>query len=95
MERLEIKSRVDTKLDEWKRTLDIMRAKVDASEDDATAKYQEQVVALEKQHHELKAKAADVWDSAEDKWDAAAQDVERALDEWEQRAASARDSLLK
>ena len=95
MQRLEIKSRVDAKLGEWKRHLDAMRVKVDESEDDATAEYNDRVAALEKEHAELIARASRALDPANEKADTDAEVMEKALDEWAKRAAKTRDDLLK
>jgi hypothetical protein len=98
MERLEIKSRVDAKLDEWKRHLDVMRIKVDASEGDAKATYHEQVAELAKEHEELRLRAAQAWAEAAErdaKWDAVVEGIEKSLDEWEKGAARTRDDILK
>lgn len=98
MERHEIKSRVDAKLDAWKRNLDAMRVKVDASEGDEKAAYREQVTALQKQHEELRIKAAQAWESAADtdeKWDSVVANIEQTLDEWTKGAARTRDDVLK
>lgn len=95
MQRLEIKSRVDAKLDEWKRHLDTMRVKVDESEGDAATTYREQVVALEKEHEQLRAEAARIWHSADHGSDADAEAVATALDAWVERAAKTRDHLMK
>jgi hypothetical protein len=98
MERHQIKSRVDAKLDAWKRDLDAMRVEVDTSEGDEKAVYREQVAALEKQHEEFRIKAAQAWESAVDddeKWDSVVEDVEQSLDEWTKGAARTRDDVLK
>jgi len=98
MERHQIKSRVDAKLDAWKRDLDAMRVEVDTSEGDEKAVYREQVAALEKQHEEFRTKAAQAWESAVDddeKWDSVVEDVEQSLDEWTKGAARTRDDVLK
>lgn len=98
MERLEIKSRVDAKLDEWKRHLDAMRVKVDESEYDAKVEYRERVADLAREHQELRLKAAQAWmETAEGdaRFDATVDDIEQALDEWEKRAVRTRDDVLK
>ena len=97
MERHEIKSRVDAKLDAWKRNLDAMRVKVDASEVDQKAAYREQVIVLQKQHEELRMRAAQAWESAADgdaEWDSVVDDIEKTLDEWTKGAARTRDDVL-
>lgn len=95
MQRLEIKSRVDAKLAEWKRHLDVMQVKVDESEGDAVTTYQEQVAALENEHEELRAEAARIWHAADHDPDVEAEAVEKALDEWAKRATRTRDHLMK
>jgi len=95
MQRLEIKSRVDAKLAEWKRHLDVMRVKLDESEGDAVTTYQEQVAALENEHEELRAEAARIWHAADHDPDVEAEAVEKALDEWAKRATRTRDHLMK
>lgn len=98
MERHEIKSRVDAKLDAWKRNLDVMRVKVDASEGDEKTAYHQRVAELEKQHEELRMKAAQAWESAaetDEKWDSVVEDIEKALDEWTKGAARTRDDVLQ
>jgi nucleotide-binding universal stress UspA family protein len=98
MERHEIKSRVDAKLDAQKRDLDAMRVKVDASEGDEQAAYREHVTALGKQHEELRIRAAEAWQSADDgdpEWDTVVDDIEKTLDEWTKGAARTRDDVLK
>ena len=85
MEWREIKSRVDAKLDARKRSLDAMRVKVEASEGDERSAYREEVAALEKQHKELKTRAAQAWEAAarsDARWDSEVEDIERTLDEW-------------
>lgn len=98
MERLEIKSRVDAKLDAWKSDLDAMRVRVDASELDAKADYNERIAELAKDHEALRLRAAQAWmEEAEGEahMDAVAGDIEKALDEWEKRAVRTRDDVLK
>ncbi len=97
MERHEIKSRVDAKLDNWKRDLNQMRVKVDASEGDEKAAYRDHVIALQRQHEDLQVRAAKAWETADDgdaEWDSVVDDIEKALDEWEKGAARTRDDVL-
>ena len=94
MERYEIKSRVDAKLAEGKRTLDHMRAKVNASEHDATATYHERVTELAHEHSELEVKASQAFESADDAFDRVVDSIECALDEWAERASRVRDDIL-
>ena len=97
MERHEIKSRVDAKLDARKRSLDAMRVKVDASEGDEQDAYRGHVTALEKQHEELRDRAARAWEAADDgdaEWDSVVDDIEKTLDEWAKGAARTRDDAL-
>ena len=97
MERHEIKSRVDAKLDAWKRNLDAMRVKVDSSEGDEKAAHREHVIALQKQHEELRIRAAQAWESADDgeaEWDSVVDDIEKTLDKWTKGAARTRDDVL-
>ena len=97
MERHEIKSRVDAKLDAWKRSLDTMRVKLEASEGDKEAAYREQVAALAKQHAELRSEAARAWESAADdeRWSSTVGEIERKLDEWAAKATTVRNDVLK
>lgn len=97
MERHEIKSRLDAKLDAWKRNLDSMRVKVDTSEGDEKAAYRDQVTALEKEHEELRLKVERAWESAADKADrdSALEDAEKSLDEWVKFTAKTRDAVEK
>jgi hypothetical protein len=97
MERHEIKSRVDAKLDAGKRSLDAMRVKVDASEGHDRAAYREHVSALEKQHEELRVRANKAWESADvgaPEWDSVVDDIEKSLDEWTKGAARGRDDSV-
>jgi hypothetical protein len=97
MERHEIKSRVDAKLDARKRSLDAMRVKVDASEGDERAAYREHVTALEKQHEELRVRAAQAWEAADagdPEWDSVVDDIEKTLDQWTKGEARTRDDAL-
>lgn len=98
MERHEIKSRVDAKLGKWKRDLNAMRVKVDASEGDSKEAYHEQVAALEKRHEELRVQAAEAWESAaadDARFDTVVEGIEKSLDEWEKGATRIRDDVLK
>lgn len=97
MERHEIKSRVDAKLDGWKRDLNAMRIKVEASEGDSKAAYHAQVVTLEKEHEALRLKANEAFEAstaADDRWDTVIDEIEQALDDWEKGATRTRDDLL-
>ena len=98
MQRLEIKSRVDAKLDAWKRDLDSMRVKVEESEIEAKEAHTERIAELAQEHEALRLRAAQAWmEEAEGdaKWDAVADDIEKALDDWEKRAVRTRDDVLK
>jgi hypothetical protein len=55
------------------------------------------VTALEKQHEELRLRAAQAWESAADgdpEWDSVVDDIEKTLDEWTKGAARTRDDAL-
>ncbi len=95
MQKHEVKARVDGQMDEWKRNLDVMKAKADAASGDTKVTYSEKVAALQKQYDELKVKAAASWDTADDKWDEAAKGLEAAWDDWTDRAAKALDDFNK
>lgn len=97
MERHEIKSRVDAKLDGWKRDLNAMRVRVDASEGDSKAAYRAQVAALEKEHEALRSKAAQAFEAStadDERWETVVDEIEKALDDWEKGATRTRDDLL-
>lgn len=86
MQRLEIKSRVDAKLDAWKRDLDTMRVKVDESEDEAKVAYNERVADLAREHEGLRLKVARMWEAPDDDFDTGpAEDFEKMLDDWVKR----------
>jgi hypothetical protein len=95
MQKHEFKARVDGQMDEWKRNLDVMKTKADASTGDGKVAYEEHVAALQKQYDDLKVKAAAAWDAADDKWDDVARDLGSAWDEWTDRAAEAWDEHAK
>jgi hypothetical protein len=95
MQKHELKARVDGQMDEWKRNLDVMKAKADAAQGDTKVTYSQQVAGLQKQYDELKIKAAASWDTADDKWDEGSKDLETAWDDWTDRAAKALDDFNK
>ena len=95
MQKHEFKARVDGQMDEWKRNLDVMKAKADSTTGDSKVAYTEQVSTLQKQYDELKIKAAGAWDAADDKWDETSRGLAGAWDDWTDRAAKAWDDSKK
>jgi len=93
MDKHEFKARVESQMDEWKRKLDVMKAKAEAANGDAKVKYAEKVEELQKQYDDLRIKSARVWDAADDKWDKVSDDFEETWDEWTDRAGKAWDDL--
>jgi hypothetical protein len=91
VERHEIKARIDAKADEWKRSLDVMRAKAGTASGETRLKQQEAVSRLQEQFDELKIQSAKAWDKADDTWQAAERDLNQKWSEWELRAKSARN----
>jgi|PersoiStandDraft_1058852.scaffolds.fasta_scaffold345876_1 hypothetical protein len=83
MERHEIKALVDARMEEGKRTLDTMKARLDATTGEAAADYRERVAQLKREHDELKARAARSLEVADEAFDAACKDLELAMDEWD------------
>ncbi len=95
MKKHEFKARVDGQMDEWKRNLDVMKAKAESSSGETKVAYTERVVGLQKQYDELKVKAAAAWDTADDKWDETSKGLGSAWDDWTDRAAKTWDDLKK
>lgn len=95
MDKHELKARVDGQMNEWRRNLDVMKAKADATTGDTKVTYTERVAGLQKQYDELKTKAAASWDTADDRWEEASRGLETAWDDWTDRAAKAWDDLKK
>jgi len=95
MQKQELKARVDAQIDEGKRSLDVMKAKAEASTGDAKVKHAELVSGLQKQYDELKIKAAAAWDGADDTWDDVSRDITKGWDEWTDRAAKGWDDHKK
>jgi hypothetical protein len=93
MQKHEFKARVDGQMDEWKRNLDVMKAKSESASGDAKVAYAEQVSGLQKQYNDLRIKAAGAWDAADDKWDEVSKDLGDAWDGWTDRATKAWDEL--
>lgn len=94
MDKHELKARIDSQTDEWKRNLDVMKAKADAAPADAKVRYREIVAKLQEQFDEFKIQAAKALDVADDKWDSAARDLELKWDEWELKAKKAWNELV-
>lgn len=95
MQKHEFKARVDGQMNEWKRNLDVMKAKADSASGDSKVAYTERVAGLQKQYDELETKAAASWDTADDKWDEVSKGLEIAWGDWTDRAARAWDDLKK
>jgi len=95
MQKQELKARVDAQMDEGKRSLDVMKAKAEASTGDVKVKHAETVAGLQKQYDELKIKAAGAWDSADDTWDDVSKDIAKGWDDWTDRAAKSWDDHKK
>lgn len=95
MDRHEIKARIDAQTDEWNNKIATMKAKADAATGDAKVGYQETVGDLQKQLNDLKVKAAAAWDTADDRFESVGKDLELAWSEWELRAKTALNDLMK
>lgn len=89
MDRHETKARTEALIDEWKRNLDTMKAKAEASTGDAKVGYREAVADLQKQLDGLKIQAAHSWDVADDSWDVTWKELDLKWQEWEVRAKRA------
>ena len=95
VQRHEIKARIDAKAEEWKRSLDVMKAKAGTASGESKVRRQETVSRLQEQFDELKIQSAKAWDVADDTWQAAERDLNQKWSEWELRAQSARNDLTK
>jgi hypothetical protein len=95
MDKHELKARTDARTDEWRRNLDIMKAKAAAATGDAKVKYTQSVAQLQTQFDEFKVEAAKAWDSADSTWDKTSADLQRTWADWELRAKSAWNELSK
>lgn len=95
MDKHETKARVEAQMNEWKRNLDTMKAKVEASGGDVKVKHAETVGHLQQQLDEMKIKAAVAWDSADDTWDSKAKDLDHTWQDWQGRAKAAWVDLSK
>lgn len=95
MDKHEMKARFETQMDEWKRNLEIMKAKAEASTGDAKVALLEAVAERQKEFDELKIQAAKAWDAADDSWDSASRDLELKWDEWQLRAKKAWNEFQK
>ena len=93
MDRHEMKARFEVQIDEWKRNLEIMKAKAEASTGDAKVEYLKVVSDAQKQFDDLKVQAAKTWDVADDMWDSTSKDLELKWEEWQLRAKKAWDDL--
>lgn len=89
MKKHEFQARADVKLDEAKRALDNMNARVEQATGGAKTVYRDQVAALQKHYDEMRVKAAAVRDAADDKWEEVASDFAAGWDEWSGRAEQA------
>jgi len=95
MDRHETKARIEAQIDEWKRNLETMKAKAEASTGEANVGYRDSVAQLQKQLDGLKIQAARSWDVADDSWDSTRKDLEFQWQEWEVRAKRAWSELSK
>lgn len=95
MDKHELRARIDAQTDEWKRNLDVMKAKADASSGETKVKYSENVAQLQRQFDEFKIQAAKAWDTADEGWDQTSKDLELKWAEWELRAKSAWNELTR
>lgn len=95
MSKHERKTRLDAQGDEWKRNLDLMKAKAEAATGGAKVSYKKTVADLTKQYDEFKIKAAKAWDSADDTSEKTSRDLDLTWDEWELRARKALNDLNK
>jgi hypothetical protein len=95
MDRHETKARIEAQIDEWKRNLETMKAKAEASKGQASVGYREGVAQLQKQLDDLKVQAARSWDVADDSWDSTRKELELQWQEWEVRAKRAWSDLSK
>ena len=95
MDRHETKARIEAQIDEWKRNLETMKAKAEASTGDAKVGYRESVAQLQEQLDGLKIRAAKSWDVADDSWDSTRKELELQWQEWEVRAKRAWSDLSK
>jgi hypothetical protein len=95
MDRHETKARIEAQIDEWKRNLETMKAKAEASSGDAKVRYLEVVSGFQKQLDGLKIQAAKTWDVADDAWDSTSKDLELKWEEWQLGAKKAWNDLTK
>lgn len=95
MDKHEMKARFDTRIDEWKRNLDLMKAKAEASTGDAKVQSLKSVAEFQSQLDALKIQAGRAWDTADDSWESASKDLELKWDEWQLRAKKAWNDLSK
>ena len=95
MDRHEMKARIEAQLDEWKRKLDTMRAKAEASTGDAKVGYLKGVEQLQEQFDGLKIQAAKAWDAADDSWDSSSKNLELKWKQWQLNAEKTWNDLSK
>ena len=95
MERHEMEARIDAQVDEWKRNLDTLKAKADASPGQANVAYRDALEPLQKQFDALKIQAAAAHDAADDSWDSVSASFETSWNEWQDRAKRAWDEASK
>jgi hypothetical protein len=89
MERHEIKALVDGRMAAGKKSLDAMKARLDSEEEEYDAKYRESVEQLQKDHDEMRHRAARLLEEFSGDVDTAGKDLERSLGDWEARAKQA------
>jgi hypothetical protein len=95
MDRHETKARIEAQLDEWKRNLEVMKAKAEAMAGDSKVEYLKAVGESQKGLDGLKIEAAKAWDVADDLWDSTSKDLEIKWDEWQLGAKKTWNDLTK
>ena len=95
MNKHETKARIEAQISEWKRNLDTMKAKAEASTGDAKVEYLDNVSGLQKQLDALKIQAAKAWDSADESWDSVGRDLELKWEEWQLNAKKSWNEMSK
>lgn len=95
MDKHELEARIQAESDEWRRNIDIMKAKAETATGERKLRYRQDIAGLERQFDELKIQAAKTWDIAEDKWDEAAHDLELKWKEFELKAREELNQLVK
>jgi hypothetical protein len=95
MDRHETKARIEAQIGEWKRNLEIMKAKAEAMAGDSKVEYLKAVGESQKGFDGLKIQAAKAWDVADDVWDSTSKDLEIKWDEWQLGAKKIWNDLTK